>query len=397
MYYTRNYADVLRNLSKYFPVITLSGARQTGKTTLLRDVFNNYNYVSLDLPSTAAQAEKNPADFFAQYQAPLIIDEVQYAPNIFRHLKSLIDTDRHAMGRYILTGSQKFNLMREVSDSLAGRAAILDLENLSWDEIHKNTGKQLSYASLIHFISRGQFPELWRVSDLPFSPFYSSYIATYLERDVRQILNVTSLRDFERFIRSLAPRSGQLLNKTELARDVGVSVKAINDWLSVLQASNQIVLLEPWFKNISRRMIKSPKVYFCDSGLLCFLLGVNEHNFMNSPFKGQIWETVAYSEMRKLNQTSPEPVNFWFYRDQTAREIDFVIEKGGYLSFLECRWTANPGKDDVKTIQSIDRELLEKEPTYKPGHHFLLCTAEAPYTMYEKISVTGLAHVKDII
>ena len=154
---------------------------------------------SLDLPSNAAMAENNPDEFFALYQAPLIIDEVQYAPGIFRHLKRVIDQDRHAMGRYILTGSQKFNLMKEVSDSLAGRSVILDLENLSWYEISRNKKVKLSSEIGTELMVRGQFPELWRVPELPLASFYHSYLSTYLERDVRQILNVTSLRDFERF------------------------------------------------------------------------------------------------------------------------------------------------------------------------------------------------------
>ncbi|MBN2510630.1 MAG: DUF4143 domain-containing protein, partial [Spirochaetales bacterium] len=159
-----------------------------------------------------------------------------------------------------------------------------------------------------------------------------------LERDVRQILNVTSLRDFERFIRALAPRSRQLLNKTDLARDAGVSVKAINDWLRVLQASNQVILLEPWFRNTSKRVVKTPKVYFCDSGLLCFLLGVTAKNFPAAPFVGQIWVTLVFAELRKQNQTRDNPSVFWYYRGQAAREIEFIIEKGGNLSFLECKW-----------------------------------------------------------
>jgi len=389
MYYERIYKEKLLSLSRFFPVITLCGARQTGKTTLLKDAFPGYNYVSLDLPSIAAMAESNPDEFFAVHKAPLIIDEVQYAPGIFRHLKRVVDQTRHSMGRYILTGSQKFNLMKEVSDSLAGRSVILDLENLSLYEIRRNRKEDLSAEKIIELMLRGQFPELWRVPELPSASFYHSYLSTYLERDVRQILNVTSLRDFERCIRALAPRNGQMLNKSDLARDVGVSVKAINDWLCVLQASNQIVLLEPWFHNFSKRLVKSPKVYFCDTGLLCFLLGITGYNISKTPFKGAVWETFVFAELRKLNQSSEHPLQFWFYRDQQGREIDFILEGGGFLSFLECKWTENPGTDEIRNILSLDKELQEKGLSYKAGKHYLICKTDNLYSIHEKVDVLG--------
>jgi uncharacterized protein len=397
MYYKRTYKDKIVSLSRFYPVITLCGARQTGKTTLLKDAFPDYNYVSLDLPSTAAMAEHNPDEFFAAHKAPLIIDQVQYAPGLFRHLKRVIDQDRHAMGQYILTGSQKFNLMKEISDSLAGRAVILDLENLSLQEISRNREEDIYRELSSELMTRGQFPELWRVPEMPSASFYHSYLSTYLERDVRQILNVTSLRDFERFIRALAPRSGQLLNKTDIARDVGVSVKAINDWISVLQASSQIVLLEPWFHNISKRLVKSPKVYFCDSGLLCFLLGITPDNIGITPFKGQIWETLVFAELRKLNQAAEHPVQFWFYRDQQAREIDFILERGGFLSFAESKWTENPGKKEITNIISIDSELQKKELPYKAGKHYVICRTGKPFSMHEKVDAVGLGSISNII
>ena len=310
MYYKRIYSEKIRELCQFFPVLILTGARQSGKTTMLQRLFPQYNYVSLDLPSLAEQAEQNPEEFFNQYKEPLIIDEVQYAPGLFRHLKNRIDQNRHKMGSYILTGSQKFTLMKEVSESLAGRSVIIELENLSFREI---TDKVL----LEKIITRGQYPELWRQQEMPALPFISSYLATYLERDVRQILNVGSLRDFERFLRVLAPRSGQILNKSEVARDTGISVKAAGDWLNVLEASNQISLLEPWFQNFSKRVIKSPKFYFCDSGLLCFLLGIKETDISSSPFKGQIWETFVFSELRKIGRTITAAPAFWFYRDSS--------------------------------------------------------------------------------
>jgi len=397
MYYERSYSNHIINLSHFYPVITLCGARQSGKTTLLRNTFPGHGYVSLDLPSTAEMAENNPEEFFRAHKPPLIIDEIQYAPGLFRYLKQLVDRDRHLMGQVILTGSQKFNLMKEVSDSLAGRAVILDLENLSWQEIRRNQEFPFSRETLEKLMVRGQFPELWRMPEMPAPSFYHSYLATYLERDVRQILNVTSLRDFERFIRALAPRSGQILNKSDLARDVGVSVKAINDWISVLQASNQIVLLEPWYRNITRRLVKSPKVYFCDTGLLCFLLGITLENLTASPFKGQVWESLVFAELRKLNHVAANPVSFWFYRDQTTREVDFVWERGGGLSLAECKWKEKPGADDITTIMALDEELTRSQGPGWSGRHFLISNSANSYSMNDKVDAVNLDSLPDLL
>lgn len=396
MYYKRIYADKIKSLSSFFPVIILTGARQSGKTTLLQKLFPKYRYVSLDLPSLAERAEQNPDEFFRDYPSPLIIDEVQYAPGLFRHIKRIVDKDRHSMGRYVLTGSQKFSLMKEVSDSLAGRSVILELENFSCSEILSEPLLKPTRNFLQLIMTRGQFPELWRDQNLPSSAFYSSYLATYLERDVRQILNVSNLRDFERFIRVLAPRSGQLLNKSEIARDTGVSVKAINDWISVLEASNQIILLEPWFRNISKRVVKSPKLYFCDSGLLSYLLGVS-NQIADSPFKGQIWETLVFSEIRKINRAIDNPSTIWFYRDTPSREIDFVIERGGLLSFLECKWKEHPQKKDGKTIEEIHKDLVNNSSTYKPGRHYIICQTENAYSISPNITAAGLNDLKEIL
>lgn len=387
MFYKRNYINIITEALKFFPVLVLTGARQSGKTTLLKTLFPQYNYISLDLPSLAEQAEKNPKEFFADNPFPLIIDEVQYAPELFRHLKSIVDEDRHNMGSYILTGSQKFTLMKEVSESLAGRARILEMENLSLDEIRKDRSD--SDDSIENIVSRGQYPELWRVPDFPSRDFYSSYLATYLERDVRQILNVASLRDFERFIRVLAPRNGQILNKSEVARDTGVSVKAVGDWLSVLQASNQVSLLEPWFHNFSKRLIKSPKVYFNDSGLLCFLLGISKQTLSQSPFKGMIWETFLYGELRKRITHQACACTLWYYRDSPAREVDFLLEGNGGISFIEVKWKEEPSSGDGKVIEELDRELVEHSGPYKPLHHYIIGRPHNSYPLTENISVIG--------
>jgi predicted AAA+ superfamily ATPase len=390
MHYPRQSAARLVDLARFFPAVVLSGARQSGKTTLLRGAFSKHRYVSLDLPSVAEQAERNPAQFLAENPAPLLVDEVQYAPGLFRHLKAAIDRDRHAMGRFILTGSQHFTLMKGIAESLAGRCGIAELENLSHAEISTVIGPQDARKKLLALMVRGQFPELWRVRGFPRKDFFSAYLATYLERDVRQILNVTSLRDFERFLRILATRSGAMLNKSDVARDVGVSVKAIGDWVSVLQASGQIILLEPWFANLGKRIVKTPKVYFRDSGLLCFLLNIEDSDLPGSPALGAVWETFLFSELRKLNATLAKPMSFWYYRDQRAREIDFVLERGGRLSFIECKWQENPGKDDARHILAVHEDLAKGSSAWRSGTHWVIGTPKASYSIAAGLAAGAL-------
>jgi predicted AAA+ superfamily ATPase len=345
-----------------------------GKTTLLRELFPNYGFVSLDLPSLAEQAENEPQVFLESHPSPLIIDEVQYAPKLFRHLKTRIDRDRHSMGQFILTGSQKFTLMKEVSDSLAGRAAILNLENLSARELHLTP--QHSWISIL---SRGLYPELWRQPGLDRNAFYSSYLASYLERDVRQILNVHSLRDFERFVRACAARSAQLLNLSELARDVGIKSQTARDWLSVLEASNQVSLLEPYFENIGKRLVKSPKLYLNDPGMLCFLLAFDETSLASTPLIGAVWETFIFAEFRKALANSGSAATLWYYRDAQGREVDFLRCLHGSIDLFECKWTESPDNRWVEQLDDVARNLSRSE-THSVGAKTLLCTVPTPVT-----------------
>lgn len=397
MHYERSLRQRLLKLSRYFPAVVVTGARQSGKTTLLTDTFPDYRHISLDLPSIAEQAERNPAEFLAENPPPLLIDEIQYAPGLFRTLKLAIDTNRHDMGRYILTGNQQFVLMKGVSESLAGRAALIELETLSLHEINQHIQFNQQRETLLKPLSRGQFPELWRVPDLPAYEFYQSYLATYLERDVRQILNVSSLRDFERFLRLLAARNGNLLNKSELAKDVGVSVKAIGDWVSVLQASGQIVMLEPWFYNFGKRIVKTPKVYFRDTGFLAFLLNISAETLSSSPFLGAIWETMVFAELRKQNDINESRANFWFYRDQRAREIDFLIEKNGYIHFAEVKWSEQPSRRDTIQLRRVSEDLAQSNTPWKPGMLAVIGTPEVTYSIDEGIEALHIRAIDRLL
>ncbi len=352
MRFKRVLSDKITSLAKKIPAIVLTGARQTGKTTLLKSIFPKHTYVSLDLPSEASLAEQSPETFLEKYPTPLLIDEVQYAPKLFRHLKVIIDKDKNKKGTFILTGSQKFNLMKEVSDSLAGRAALIELETFSVTEIEDEFKTSLSKKTKAYNICRGMYPQLWDDIDFPSADFYRSYISTYIERDVRQILNITSLRDFNRFMKVCASRTGQLINKTDIAKDVGVSSKTINHWLSVLEASNQIVLLEPYYINNGKRVIKSPKLYFNDCGIAAFLLGITADSLLNSRMLGPIWETFIFSELRKTLYAKYPEANLWFYRDQ-QREVDFLIQYKSKLYLADAKWKEIPENNDFKNLSEV--------------------------------------------
>jgi predicted AAA+ superfamily ATPase len=321
----------------------LTGARQTGKTSTFLRLFPNHSFVSLDLPTEAEQAEKEPRSFLQRHPPPVIIDEVQYAPGLFRHLKAEVDARRELNGQFLLTGSQKFTLMENVSESLAGRADIVELETLSYAEI----GAALPQTSVEAAIVRGGFPELYANPDIDLAAFYNSYLATYLERDVRAMTNVGSLRDFERFLRACAPRSANLLNKADLARDVGISPSTANQWLSMLEASGQAVLLEPWFSNRTKSIVKSPKLYLTDAGLLCALLNIrSENDLRQSPAAGAVWETFVFAQLRARERDAGRAGSLFFWRDRT-REVDFMVDAGGRLELFEAKWTELPDTGDT--------------------------------------------------
>ena len=356
MWIERDIGELTKRVTKQYPILLLTGVRQAGKTELLRHYFPDFHYISLDLPSEAEQADKEGHDFLNRHPEPLIIDEAQYAPGLFRSLKKRIDDDRSRCSRYILTGSQKFPLMKEVSESLAGRIGMVELEPLSAKEI------VAAYNTLTveDILPRGGYPALYRDRSVDFSVYFRSYVSSYLERDLRSLLKVGNLRDFERFLRACALRSGQLLNRSELARDVGISATTANEWISVLAASNVVYLLEPWFHNASKSVIKSPKLYLNDSGLTCFLCGIQtKDDLLRSPLLGGIWESFVFAEMRKLYASRTGGWDFFFFRDR-QKEVDFVMSRGGRFDLYEAKWSTHPGPGDCAGMNEVARELGEE-------------------------------------
>ena len=353
MWIDRNVEPLLLQRAATRPVVVLTGARQTGKTSLMRRLFPDHGFVTLDLPSEAEQAERDPESFLARHPPPLVVDEVQYAPGLFRHLKAAVDRDRGRTGAFLLTDSQPLGLMKSVSDSLAGRVSIVELEPLSFAEA------RAAHPHLIveEFLVRGGFPELYANLAIESEDFLRSYVATYLERDLRQLLQVTNLRDYERFLRAAALRTAQLLNRADLARDVGISGSTAGAWLSALEASHQLMLLEPWFANRTKGLVKRPKLYLRDAGLAAFLCGVRTTQALHSsPLAGALWETLVCAEIRRAQTNRRGGWDLGFWRDRT-READFLLYRAGRFHLADAKWTEHPGARDAEVLRKVAREL----------------------------------------
>jgi len=324
------------------PAVVLTGCRQAGKTSLLVRTFTDHRYVALDVPTVAEEAEHSGTDFLRRHRPPVIIDEVQYAPALLRHVKADIDSHREDNGRFLITGSQDFSLMAGVTESLAGRSAVLTLHSLSAREYEAWSGTTLDRESLVEWILRGGYPEL-RSRDLDAERFFGDYLATYLERDVRSILGVRSLRDFDRFMRLCAARTGQLVSLSSLAVDLGVSPNTVKSWLSVLDASNVILLLEPYFENLGKRIVKRPKLYFLDTGLCSYLLGARtQEDLLRSPMLGALFETHVLGQIVRHFANQGRRRDLYFYRDKNGREVDFLIPSAGRFALIECKWAEAP-------------------------------------------------------
>jgi predicted AAA+ superfamily ATPase len=336
MWIKRNHTGKIEKAAKSRPVVLLTGVRQAGKSSLLKKMFNTADYVTLDKVLLAQEAEENPAKFLNRFDKQVIIDEIQYAPSLFRDLKIKVDEQRDQKGKWILTGSQQFVLMQQVSESLAGRIRILNLGSLSATEL--NQAKLLENKK--DFLWKGGFPEIW-AENLDASEFFDDYIQTYLERDLKQILNVGNLRDFRRFLSLLALRVGQLLNFSEISKEVGVAVNTIKSWANALEVSGLIILLPPYYNNFGKRLIKTPKLYFCDTGLVASLLNINSMSDLDqSPHLGNIWENFVFTEFIKEGFIAGK--NVFFIRDQNKTEIDFVIEKDSKVFLIEAKSSERP-------------------------------------------------------
>ncbi len=362
-YVPRFLAHTLHRASATFPSILVTGARQTGKTTLLRNEFGeSHRYVSLERPDVRLRAEADPVAFLNENPPPLILDEVQYVPSLLPYIKERVDEDRRP-GTWLMTGSQGFGLMRGVSESLAGRVAVLTLDPMAvgegvidepppsidemLDKVFGDGASGLGEAplrvSLADWILRGGYPEPRLHPEVDRQLWLSSYIQTYLERDVRAISQIGDLGAFQRFLALVAARTGTLVNLAELGREVGVSAPTVRNWLSVLEASQVVFLLPPYHRNYGKRIRKSPKLYLLDAGLASFLMGLHDPDaVLHGPALGALMETVVVTEWVKAFRSRGERPELWFWRTSAGHEVDVVIERGGRLYGMEVKATATP-------------------------------------------------------
>ncbi|HXP91783.1 MAG TPA: ATP-binding protein [Fibrobacteria bacterium] len=361
----------LMELAKSHPALLVTGARQVGKTTLLTSLFPGAPYLTLDDPILAETSEATPEEFLGGLADGTILDEVQYAPGLFRHIKRWIDRDRRP-GRLYLTGSQKFSLMQGVSESLAGRVGLLDLGGFTREEL-EDAGHG---ADLFDLVWRGGFPALHAGDRQAPHLWFPSYVATYLERDVRNLLSVHNLRDFARFLRVLALRSGQMLNFADLARDVGISPNTARSWYSVLETSGLAATVEPWYRNETKRIIRTPKAYLADTGLLCHLLGISSPTQMRaSAHWGAIWETWAFTQIQGWfhNRGAVNPPIHW-WRTTDGQEVDFVVESPRGLVTMECKAREATKDGDDRGLKAFEREHGKEEI-----HRAWFLTASRPH------------------
>ena len=377
----RTIKKTLLNASQTFPVILVTGPRQVGKTTLLEICAEDErNYVTLDDYEQRSLAQTDPALFLQHHKTPLIIDEIQYAPELFHTIKISVD-QKKTNGLYWLTGSQKFQLMRNITESLAGRVAIIDLQGFARAEINHQSSNLLPFLpteewlenarkykhesllveQLYRMIWRGSYPRIINEPEISTDLFYNSYLQTYIQRDVRAITQVADEKTFRDFIRAVAARTSQLLNYASLSRDIGIDQKTVKSWLSILETSGLIYFLQPYHNKLSKRLLKTPKMYFLDTGLCRYLTQWSSPETLEAgALSGAILETYVISELLKSYWYNGLTPFFYFYRDKDQKEVDLLIEQNNQLYPIEIKKTATPGLSAIKNfsvLKNLDKAI----------------------------------------
>jgi len=347
----RNIAPVLLQLATQYPVITLTGPRQSGKTTLTRRLFSDKPYVTLEDPDTRRYASEDPRGFLMQYERGAILDEIQRAPELTSYLQGMVDTDPRP-GRFVLTGSHQFELMSQVSQSLAGRTAVLRLLPFTLAEVQR-LRPGMATEDLAQMLLAGFYP---RIHDQGLDPSQAlaDYFATYVQRDLRQLAAVQDLHRFERFVRLCAGRTGQLLNLSSLGNDAGVTHSTARAWIDLLQSSYIVHLLPPWFANTGKRLVKASKLYFHDVGLACWLLGLrNAEQVARDPLWGSLFENFVVMEAMKDRLNAGATAEMYFYRDSEGNEVDLLIPVGTQLHAIEIKAGATVNPDYFKGLKTF--------------------------------------------
>ncbi len=375
MYLPRALEGFIKKANSHFPVLLLAGARQVGKTTLFSHLSDeDRKFVTLDDPLLLALAREDPALFTQKYSPPVLIDEIQYAPGLLPHIKMEVDRKKDP-GMFWITGSQQFHLMKGISESLAGRVAVMDLLGFSRREFENpgqncspfiptveeiesrsRSAKPLDLLSLYGLIWRGSYPAMVSNTEMDRDLFYSSYIQTYLQRDVRDLARIGSQDSFIRFIRSAAARTAQMLNLTDLARDADIAVNTAKNWISILRSSGIIFLLEPYFNNVTKRLVKTPKLYFLDTGLCSYLTEWTSPETLEAgAMSGAILETWILGELLKGFLHNGRRAPFYYYRDKDKKEIDLLILQDGTIYPLEFKKTAAPTKEAIRHFAALEK------------------------------------------
>ena len=335
-------------MAKKFPVLVFTGPRQSGKTTLSKIAFPNYRYVSLENPDNLEFALNDPRGFLSVYDKYVIIDEAQKAPELFSYIQQIVD-DANLSGQYILSGSQNFLLLEKITQSLAGRVYLMELLPLCHPEI--KTKKEFG---VFDEIVTGGYPRVYD-KDIAPSDFYPGYVKTYVERDVRSIVNVQDVRLFRKFVSLLAHHTGQLFNASEISKHLGIDSKTVQRWISILESSYIAFTLAPWHVNFSKRIVKTPKIYFYDVGLVCYLLGIKSPEaLMHSSYKGALFENFCLLEIMKSHKNNGQNLEYYFWRDSNGNEIDLLIPNGNKLQCVEIKASQTVKNEYVKSLHFLD-------------------------------------------
>lgn len=378
-YISRNLETVVAEVTREYPVVLVTGPRQVGKTTMLQKLMDgtSRNYVSLDDMNERALAKSDPELFLQLHKPPVLIDEVQYAPELFTYIKISVDTD-HEPGAFWLTGSQVFKLMHGVQESLAGRVAVLSMTSLSQAEMcgspmtpfevdleellqREKMRKNADASEIFERIFKGSMPAIVSGQNSNSQIFYSSYLATYIERDVKELSNAIDSLKFMRFMTAVAARCSQMLNVSDIAQDADINQKQANDWLQILETLGIIFYLHPYSNNLLKRLVKTPKLYFYDTGLVCYLTKWSNSQVLESgAMNGAVLENYVVSEIAKTYLNAGKEPYMYYYRDKDAKEIDIVMEHDGILNPIEIKKTANPGTELTKVFSLLDKASVPR-------------------------------------